>query len=64
MWAPGGSNTHSDADIREQIQAQKVAVEHVKGQQQLAGLMTKAFPRQRLEELVSVWGMRRIAEGA
>ncbi|CAE7859822.1 unnamed protein product, partial [Symbiodinium microadriaticum] len=37
------------AFIREQIQNEKVTVKYVKGQQQLADLLTKAFPRQRLE---------------
>ena len=44
------------AFIREQIQLQKVIVKYVRGQHQLADLLTKSFPRQRLEELVTMWG--------
>ena len=51
------------AFIREQIQNEKVTVKYVKGQQQLADLLTKAFPRQRLEELVTLWGIGRLVEG-
>eukprot|EP00439_Symbiodinium_sp_Y106_P034730 s3068_g4.t1 len=52
------------AFIREQIQLQKVIVKYVKGQNQLADLLTKSFPRQRLEELVTMWGMGKVCEGA
>ncbi|CAE7214357.1 GIP, partial [Symbiodinium sp. KB8] len=52
------------AFIREQVQEQKVVVKYVKGQQQFADLLTKSFPKQRLEELVSLWGMGRLCEGA
>ena len=52
------------AFIREQIENKKVIVKYVKGQHQLADLLTKSFPRQRLEELVTLWGMGRICKGA
>eukprot|EP00439_Symbiodinium_sp_Y106_P067020 s115_g11.t1 len=52
------------AFIREQVQLQKVIVKYVKGQNQLADLLTKTFPRQRLEELVTMWGMGKVCEGA
>ncbi|OLP85186.1 Copia protein [Symbiodinium microadriaticum] len=52
------------AFIREQVQAQKVVVKYVKGKEQLADLLTKSFPRQRLEELVNMWGIGRMTEGS
>ncbi|CAE7696974.1 GIP [Symbiodinium sp. CCMP2456] len=52
------------AFIREQVQNNKVQIRYVKGQQQLADLLTKSFPRQRLEELVVMWGIGRLTEGA
>ncbi|CAE7467924.1 unnamed protein product [Symbiodinium sp. CCMP2456] len=44
------------AYIHEQIQCGQVVVSYVQGKHQWADLLTKSFPRQRLEELVGLWG--------
>ena len=45
------------AYIHEQVESQDLSVTYVAGQYQWADLLTKSFPRQRLEELVGLWGM-------
>ena len=45
------------AHIHEQVDSNNLSVTYVAGQYQWADLLTKSFPRQRLEELVSLWGM-------
>ena len=45
------------ACIHEQVEAQQLVVTYVAGQYQWADLLTKSFPRQRLEELIGIWGM-------
>ena len=42
--------------IHEQVIDERVMVQFVAGKQQWADLLTKSFPRQRLEELVKIWG--------
>ncbi|OLP83551.1 Retrovirus-related Pol polyprotein from transposon TNT 1-94 [Symbiodinium microadriaticum] len=42
--------------IHEQVDAGQVTVAFIQGKLQWADLLTKAFPRQRLEELVGIWG--------
>ncbi|OLP80086.1 hypothetical protein AK812_SmicGene39547 [Symbiodinium microadriaticum] len=37
-------------------QMQKVTVSYIQGKLQWADLLTKSFPRQRLEELIQIWG--------
>ncbi|CAE7382490.1 unnamed protein product [Symbiodinium sp. CCMP2592] len=44
------------AYIHEQILTDQVSVVYVPGSNQWADLLTKSFPRQRLEELVGIWG--------
>ena len=43
--------------LKEKIEADQVALEFVPGKLQLADLLTKGFPRQRLQELVGLWGI-------
>ena len=43
--------------LREKIELNQVALEFVPGKLQLADLLTKSFPRQRLQELVGLWGI-------
>ena len=45
------------AFLTEQIERGLVEVQFVPGSLQLADLLTKSFPRQRLQELVSLWGV-------
>ena len=42
--------------IHEQVIDERVMVMFVAGKQQWADLLTKSFPRQRLEELIKIWG--------
>ena len=42
--------------IHEQVENDQVAVSFVSGKNQWADLLTKSFPRQRLEELIGIWG--------
>lgn len=42
--------------IHEQVESGEVVVSYVQGRHQWADLLTKSFPRQRLEELVGIWG--------
>ena len=43
------------AYIHEQVETGQVKLRHTPGQYQLADLLTKGFPRQRLEELNGLW---------
>ncbi|CAE7942340.1 TY5A, partial [Symbiodinium sp. KB8] len=40
-----------------EVEANQLSVTYVAGQRQWADLLTKSFPRQRLEELIGIWGM-------
>ena len=42
--------------IHEQVENDQVVVSFVPGKNQWADLLTKSFPRQRLEELIGIWG--------
>ena len=42
--------------IHEQVVNEQVTVTFVAGKHQWADLLTKSFPRQRLEELIKIWG--------
>ena len=42
--------------IHEQVEGGQVVLAYVPGKNQWADLLTKSFPRQRLEELVQMWG--------
>ncbi|CAE7573274.1 TY1B-DR3, partial [Symbiodinium sp. CCMP2456] len=44
------------ARLREQVEAQELAVNHVNGTAQIADLATKMHPKMRLWELLSMWG--------
>ena len=42
--------------IHEQVESGQVTVSYIQGKLQWADLLTKSFPRQRLEELIQIWG--------
>ena len=42
--------------IHEQVERGQLVVSYVQGKHQWADLLTKSFPRQRLEELIGIWG--------
>ncbi|CAE7197715.1 GIP [Symbiodinium sp. CCMP2592] len=52
------------AYIHEQIEFKEVTVRYVPGKEQWADLLTKSFPRQRLQELTSLWGFLNLVQEA
>ena len=52
------------AYIHEQIEDKQVTVRYVPGREQRADLLTKSFPKQRLQELTSLWGFLNLVQEA
>ena len=52
------------AYIHEQIEDKQVIVRYVPGKDQWADMLTKSFPRQRLQELTSLWGFVNLTQEA
>ncbi|CAE7777053.1 GIP [Symbiodinium sp. CCMP2592] len=44
------------AYVHEQVESDQVCIRFIPGKDQKADLLTKSFPRQRLQELVTLWG--------